>query len=617
MSKPAIDTIRLPQNPSRTMSIDFQSEEERAVVKAEQIRAFYSETNDQNLAGALVLSLLVYVVHDGVPGWTWQPALLALYVVTLVRAWLVWQYHRAPTSRSTLDWGRTQAISGALSGVCWGVASTAMLAHLPTEYQLVILTVITVAASSNASEGFSYVPPSRSFILAAIGPPALWLLTVGDRLHTILGLMLLVFVPMTIWQARKRNRVFIEAQQLRFRNESLARELTAQRDAAEQAYLAKARFLAAASHDLRQPMQAISIFHELLHHEMGTSGRGASILANAQKAAEGMRTLLDALLDVSRLDANVITPNCRAFPVQTLLNQMESEFMPIAGQMKIRLRVMPCSALVVSDPVLLGQVLRNLLSNAVRYAPSGRILLGCRRRGNQLAIAVFDTGIGIAPDQHSKIFGEFYQVGNQARDRNQGLGLGLAIVERVVRLLDHALAMRSIPGRGSCFSVTVALADPADSLPDALLPEADPGRLTDKIAGRRVLMIDDEEAIRTGMRDLLQGWGCEVTTAGSAAEALERAAAGPAPIDVVISDMGLPGQGNGIDAIVALRGRFGTRLPALLITGDTSQAALQAARAANLIMLHKPIKPGRMRAALAEAIDANQQDAPQARQVGS
>ncbi len=590
------------------MSIDFHSEEERAVVKAEQIRAFFSETNDQNLAGALVLSLLVYVVHDGIPAWTWQPALIALYVVTLVRAWLVWQYHRAPASRSTLEWGRSQAITGGMSGVCWGVANTAMLAHLPTEYQLAILTVITVAASVNASEGFSYVPPSRAYILASIGPPALWLLTVGERLHTILGLMLLVFMPMTIWQARKRNRVFIEAQQLRFRNEILARELTLQRDAAEQAYLTKARFLAAASHDLRQPMQALSIFHELLQQELQASDRGAGILANAQKAAEGMRTLLDALLDVSRLDANVITPNCRSFPVQTLLNQMESEFMPVAGQMKIRLRVMPCSALIVSDPVLLGQALRNLLSNALRYAPDGRVLLGCRRRGNQLVIAVYDTGIGIAPDQHAKIFGEFYQIGNKARDRNQGLGLGLAIVERVVRLLDHALAMRSEPGRGSCFSVAVPLATVADARTEAQSSDADQIHVAGSLAGRRILMIDDEEAIRSGMCDLLQGWGCEVTTAGSCAEALERAAACPAPIDAVISDIGLPGQGNGIDAIAALRDRFGARLPALLITGDTSQAALQAARAANLIMLHKPIKPARLRAALAKVIAANLRD---------
>ena len=356
-------------------------------------------------------------------------------------------------------------------------------------------------------------------------------------------------------------------------------------------------------------MQALSIFHELLGQEIRSADPAGKILANAQKAAEGMKTLLDALLDVSRLDANVITPDCRGFPVQALLHQMESEFAPIAGQNGIRLRVMPCSACITSDPVLLGQVLRNLLANALRYTPSGRVLLGCRRRKGQLVIEVYDTGIGIAPDQHSAIFAEFYQIGNKARDRSQGLGLGLAIVERVVRLLGHALAMRSEPGRGSCFSVAVPLAAGTDGRSDAQLPDAEHGhsngKLGGNLAGRRILMVDDEEAIRIGMCELLQGWGCEVMTAGSVAEALDRAAAGPAAIDAVISDMGLPGQGNGIDAIAALRARYGSQLPALLITGDTSQAALQAAREAQLIMLHKPIKPARLRAALSKVITAN------------
>ncbi len=587
------------------MSSGFLSADERIAVQAEQIRAFFSETNDQNIAGAVVLSLLVYVVHDGIPRWTWLPALLALYAVTLVRAWLVWRYRRAPASCSTAQWGRSQAISGGLSGVCWGVANTAMLAHLPTELQLLILTVITVAASSNASEGFSYVPPSRAYILASIGPPTLWLLTVGDRLHTILALMLLVFVPMTIWQARKRNRIFIEAQQLRFRNEALARELTLQRDVAEQAYRTKARFLAAASHDLRQPMQALSIFHELLAGETQSS-RGAGLLANARQSAEAMNTLLGALLDVSKLDANVISADCRAFPLQPVLDEMAREFAPIAAQKGIRLRVRPCSAVIRSDPALLGQILRNLLSNAIRYTPAGGVLLGCRRRRDQLLIGVFDTGIGIAADQHAAIFGEFYQVGNEARDRQQGIGLGLAIVERVTRLLGHALSLRSVPGRGSCFSLALPLATAVE--PALSAPEIEQLPAASALDGRRILVIEDEAAIRDGLRDLLQEWGCRVSTAASVADALAQAE-GQGTIDAVISDMGLPGQGNGIDAIAALRQCHGATLPALLVTGDTSQAALQAAHAANLVMLHKPIKPGRLRAALSNTIAARPQAA--------
>ena len=580
------------------MSHEFLSEKERIVVEAEQIRAFYSEANDQNIAGAVVMSLLVYMVHDGIPTWTWLPALCALYLVTLIRGWLFWQYRHAPDSRDMERWGRTQDITGALAGICWGFANTAMLMHAPTVSQLAILTVIAVSASSSASEGFSYIPPSRAYIIGSIAPPTLWLLTVGDSLHAILGLMLLVFLPMTIWQAQKRNRVFIEVQQLRFRNEALAREVTLQRDVAQQAYQTKARFLAAASHDLRQPMQALSIFHELLGSEPHSS-RGAELLDSARQSADAMNMLLGALLDVSKLDANVIKTDCRPFPVRALLDEMAREFAPLASHKGLRLRIMPCSAVIRSDPTLLGQVLRNLLSNAIRYTPSGRVLVGCRRRGGELRIEVFDTGIGIAEDQHAAIFAEFYQVDNKARDRQQGIGLGLAIVERVARLLGHPLALRSVPERGSCFAVSVPLATASDE-PAAAPTEAESAPATENLRGRRVLLVDDEEAIRTGMGALLQGWGCEVITAGSVTDAL--ASTRHATIDAVISDMGLPGTGNGIDAITILREHHGADLPALLVTGDTSQNALQAAGEAGLIMLHKPIKPARLRAALTTAI---------------
>ncbi|MBI4995806.1 MAG: hybrid sensor histidine kinase/response regulator [Rhodocyclales bacterium] len=578
----------------------FISDEERTVVEAEQVRAFFNEANDQNVAGALVLSLIVYVVHEGIPAWTWQPALAALYAVTLVRAWLIRCYRRAPASRSTRAWGRGQAIGGTVAGVCWGAANTAMLAHVPTESQFFILTVMTVSAAASAAEGFSFPPPSRGFILASLSPAIVWLLTVGDRLHYVLAVMLAIFVPMTLWQALKRNRIFIEAQQLRFRNEVLANELTMQRDAAEQAYLAKARFLAAASHDLRQPMQALSIFHELLQSEAQTV-RGGEHLANAQRAGEAMNMLLDTLLDVSKLDARVIKPDCQAFPVQALLAEMEREFVPVAEQKGIRLDVRPCPAGIVSDPVLLGRVLRNLLSNAIRYTPSGRVLVGCRRRQGRLAIAVLDTGIGIAPANQAAIFTEFFQVDNQARDRKQGLGLGLAIVERITRLLDHPLSLRSQPGRGSCFVVTVPLAT-ASASPAPPRPAAELVRLPDRLAGRRIAVIDDEEAIRTGMAELMHGWGCEVTAAGSVAECLRLVGHGRVPIDGLISDMGLPGPDNGIGAIAAFRKLYGDDFPALLVTGDTSRAALRAAEAEQLIMLHKPIKPARLRAALTEAL---------------
>jgi signal transduction histidine kinase/ActR/RegA family two-component response regulator len=585
---------------------EFISDEERTVVEAEQIRTYFGEANDQNLAGALVLSLIAFVVHEEVPPWTWQPALAVLYAVTLSRAWLIWRYRCAPASCSTGTWGRGQTLGGTAAGICWGAANTGMLAYVSTELQLFILAVITVAAATSAAESFSYTPPSRGFVLASLTPAILWLLTVGDRLHYVLAAMLVIFVPMTLWQGQKRNRVFIEAQQLRFRNEALASELTLQRDAAERAYRAKGQFLAAASHDLRQPMQALAIYHELLRSEAQTP-RGRDFLANARAAADSMNMLLDTLLDISKLDAKVINPDFQAFPVGALLAEMEHELGPIAEKKGLRLDVLPCSATIVSDRVLLGRVLRNLLSNAICYTPQGRVLIGCRRRKGKLAIAVLDTGIGIPADEQQSIFGEFYQVENKARDRKQGLGLGLAIVDRITRLLDHPLTLRSEPGRGSCFTVTVPLAAATDGFLETQ-PEAESLPVAGSLAGLHIVVIDDDEAIRAGLEKLLRGWGCDVTVVGSVAESLRQVESGQLPVDGLISDMGLPEPDNGIAAIAAFRRLYGPDLPALLVTGDTSKAALQAAEAEHLIMLHKPINPARLRAALTEAIAASLRD---------
>lgn len=577
----------------------FASSDERTFVEAEQIRAFYREANDQNIAGAIVVSLVAYAFHESTPAWTWLPALIVLYVVTALRFRLFQLYRREPGRYGSADWGRSQTVTGAMAGLCWGFASTAMLAHVPTEGQFFILTVGTVAAASSSSEGFSYTPPSQAYIVLSLCPPILWLLTGGDRVHTILAVLLTVFLPMTLLQGRKRNSVFIEAQQLRFRNEKLADELKQQRDTAEEAYQAKTRFLAAASHDLRQPMQALSIYHELLRQEMAAPGqRGRELVANARHAADAMNALLDALLDVSRLDASVITPAPRPFALQTLLDDMQREFAPLAARKELRLRIRPCGATVVSDPALLARVLRNLLSNALRYTPAGGILVGCRRHGDRIGIDVFDTGIGIEPGEQRAIFGEFYQVGNKERDRQRGIGLGLAIVERVVRLLGHRLTLRSVPGRGSRFSVIVPLASP-DAVPvSAAEPEI--AESCGALDGCRMLVVDDDTAIRDGMRRLLEGWGCQVTAAGSCAEAMAVDTEG---IEAVVSDLDLPGTENGIDLIAALRRRHGASLPALLITGDTSAPALRAAQAAGIVMLHKPIRAARLRAALRSALE--------------
>ena len=553
------------------------------------------------MAGALVFSLLIFANYERSPSWVWAPALLLLYFATAMRMLLVRQYRAAPQRRSVGQWVRTQWLGSAGSGLVWGSSSVAMLPYLPTDMQLFLLTVISVVAASAISESVSLVAPPRAFLLATIAPPTAWLFTAGGRLHTTLALMLLVFMLLMIRLGTKRGLVFIQQQQLHYRNEFLALELARQRDVAEEAHQSKTRFLAAASHDLRQPMHALAILLELLRPEVQLSHKGSSILSRAQQAADAMNGLLDALLDISKIDAGVIRPSRRAFCVRDLLDEVAQEFQPAAERKGLRLDVVASSVIIDSDPVLLGQVLRNLVANAIRYTPTGRVLLGCRRHKNVLAVQVIDTGIGISADYHEAIFSEFYQVRDTQLERHEGLGLGLAIVIRVARMLDHPVSVRSAPGSGSCFTVEVPRAPGCVAplpAPDAPAGSADPANLT----GRLVVMIDDDDDIRSVMRSLLRAWGCEAIVASSAADALQQLEGDGRVVDALLSDMGLGASGNGIEAIRQLRQHCGADTPALLVTGDTSGEALQAAESAGLTMLHKPVKSAALHAALCAAI---------------
>lgn len=430
---------------------------EHKAIEAELVKASFQNAHVLNFAGALVFSLLVYAVHKAAPWWTWAPALICLYLVTLFRVLEIRRYLRTPEFRNSSEWVFIQTVYSALAGICWGAAAVAMLMCLPTILQLFVLTVTTVVAAATASEDILLVQPPRAFILACIGPPTIWLLTTTSAMHVVLAIMLLAFISLAFALGNKKSRLYAEAQHLRFQNEFLAKELSRQHSLLERASNAKTRFLAAASHDLRQPVAALMIFLEQLATEQQLSRKGMEVLDHAQQATTSLRTLLDGLLDISRLDGQAIRTKVCSFVIQNLFNELNEEFLPLAEQKGIRLKFAACSAVIESDRILTGQILRNLVSNAIRYTPSGRILVGCRHRQGMLAIEVHDTGIGIAEDQCSRIFDEFYQVDNSEREQKQGLGLGLSIVDRAARLLGHTITLTSRLGKGSSFVLTVPL----------------------------------------------------------------------------------------------------------------------------------------------------------------
>ena len=362
----------------------------------------------------------------------------------------------------------------------------------------------------------------------------------------------------------------------------------------EAANLAKSRFLAAASHDLRQPLHALNLFVAQLRTETEQAERNR-VTAQIDAAATAMNDLFNALLDISKLDAGALAPDVTDFPLAQILQRVERTFAPAAREKGLRLRMVPSDAWVRSDLILLERILLNLVSNAIRYTDRGGVTVGCRRRGRRLRIEVWDSGIGIPEDQRENIFGEFYQLTDSERSRRGGLGLGLAIVDRLCRLLDHRLELTSRLGRGSRFSVSLPLAAaPLQSVEHAIAPKA----MADPASGKLIVVIDDDALVLDAMRGLLRSWGCRVVTAESDNSVLASLASEDRRPDLVISDFRLGDGKTGIEIIGRLRNAFSAPIPAFLITGDIAPERLREARASGFQLLHKPVGPMALRAIL-------------------
>jgi signal transduction histidine kinase/CheY-like chemotaxis protein len=363
---------------------------------------------------------------------------------------------------------------------------------------------------------------------------------------------------------------------------------------------AKSRFLAAASHDLRQPMHALSLFVGQLRASR-TPAERAALSRRIEEAVGGLSDLLDQLLDLSKLEAGAVQPTQETFSIGATLAAIEAQFAPLARAKGVGLRVRPDRRWVRSDPLLVHRILLNLVANAIRYTERGRVLVGCRRRGERLRIAVWDTGVGIPEDRRDDVFREFVQIGNAVnRDTGasgRGLGLGLAIVARLADLLGTRIDLRSSVARGSMFAFELPFGAAADARP----PAAAPLRVA-SLRGVFALVVDDDEAARAGMCGLLEGWGCVTLAAAGADAALAQLRAHDRPPELVVCDYQLGGGENGIDTIARIRAAVGDRVPAILVTADTTAAASRAAEQGRVPVLHKPVSPIKLRALLTQRL---------------
>lgn len=565
-------------------------------VRSEQVRAVYG----QGVLGVLIVWLAGFILAGMFMrvGTIDRTALIAWLCVhslqSLARTGLWFAYRRArPSVADWRPWARAFTVGALVGGLTWGFGALIMMEPGRFDHQLMVVLVICAVVYGAMAAFGSYLPAFYAFLFPAFIPLIAWISLQGDIEHAAFGALSVLWLPVVAVMSFNHSRAIEESLRLRYENVELLEDLKRQKDLAEQANVAKSRFLASASHDLRQPVHALGMFVGALR-AAEISEPAQRLLRHVEGSVSALDTLFTSLLDISRLDADVVRPAPKAFPIQPLLDRIARDHEVEAAEKGLAITVVATSLIVRSDPVLLERIVRNIVSNAVRYTERGRILIGCRRRGRGLDIEIWDTGAGISTEAREDIFQEFYQVGNPGRDRSQGLGLGLAIVRRLTTLLDHRLSLQSTLGKGSVFRIGVPLAGAGDVAPEEDEDDVAPGDLAHGL----ILVIDDETAIQEAMTSLLESWGHTVITAGSGKEILAKVADCTQRPDLIISDYRLRDE-NGIAVIEELQSEFNHPIPAMLLTGDTAPDRLVEARASGFVLLHKPLSEARLRAAMA------------------
>ena len=396
------------------------------------------------------------------------------------------------------------------------------------------------------------------------------------------------------------NETLEQRVQLRTRELSEAmQDVEEARRVAETANRSKTRFLAAASHDLLQPMNAARLFMSILRQQKHQNEEQTRLVMRVDRSLTAAEELLNALLDISKLDSGMYEPETEVIAINDLFEQLRRRFKALAANRDLELRVRSGNYRILSDRNLLYRIIQNFLANAIRYTESGGVLLGCRVRGNLLRISVCDTGVGIDDSEADAIFQEFHRLDYAQRLEEKGLGLGLAICDRIARILDHEMGVVSVPGSGSCFSIAVPLAS-QELIDKQALPQAAAGE-SSKLESLRVLCVDNEPDILEGMRLLLDRWGCDVLLAEGLQEAAQQVRDNGAP-ELVLVDYHLSDQANGLDVMEHLDRLLQTKVPAIVITADRSPELEEDVRQRQYGLLRKPIKPAALRALITNTL---------------
>ena len=576
--------------------------------RCDQVATLYRHGHLTSVSMGLGAAIFCGVMWEEAPH-----ALLAAWasLVMVNQAWRTvllraWQRIR-PGPAAVVRWGIYWATGSTVAGALWGVAAIVLFpASLAHQALLIVCLFGVVMGGLNLTA--VYKPSFYGFVLPALVPLIVRVAVVGDHVHLFTAGVLAVVLGFVVGFGHRLNDVLTHSLTIRYENLDLIGELKDRtraaleaRGAAEAANRAKSQLLAAASHDLRQPLHALGLYAAALAaraHETEWQG----LVGNVQGGIAALETQFGQLLDLSRLEAGALQPERCDVPLAPLFARIADEFAPQATARGLALRVARTRVTVNSDPALLERIVGNLVANAVRYTRRGGVVLGVRRRGRHVEIVVADTGIGIAASELARIFDEFYQVADARTPvARKGMGLGLAIVRRFADLLEHPIHVVSQPGRGSCFSVR---APRVATLRASRMPAAPRARSRPRtrLAGRLVAVLDDDPAAIDAMRALFATWQADVAGATSAEALLDDIGHYARYPDLIVADLRLQGAQTGIDAIARLQDELGTPIPALIVTGDTGVDAARIVRDAGLPLLAKPVDASALEDAAVELL---------------
>ncbi len=578
-----------------------------ALPDAQALDTLYRGAPLSALVGVVEAFFLSVLFWRDVPAAAIVLWLAAFGAVRCLRIALGMAYRRCPAAHGTRQafWARWVVVCALAQALAWGAGSWVLLAPANLVAELALHIGLAAVVLGSVAHLAHHLPALGAYAAGVFGPLAARDLLVGEPLHTLLALAS-VLMALYVWHAgRAQARAIAQAAVQQHERQELIAALQRENEAtqrarqeAEAAHASKAQFLAAVGHDLRQPLNAMQLLAYTLQ-QPAARDRVQYLSASLMECAASMGSLVEGLLELSRLDAHSITPRPARFALQALFDEMAGTFGVQAQAKGLAFRVEPTPAQVEGDRALLARVLSNLVANAIRYTPAGFVQLAASAQGAVVEVCVHDSGVGIDAAELPRIFDEHYQIANPGRDRSQGLGLGLATARRLCELLGLELTVHSQPGQGSRFALCLPLASTAPgpagtAVATAMEEEAAPQPLP---WAQRVLVLEDDAGSRIALTEVLHSWGCEVIAAASLQEALEQWPGHALP-DALVVDWHLPNGVEGLAAVETLRSAIGCAVPALLVTAEATPDLQARAAAAGLPLLSKPIAPMKLRAFL-------------------